>query len=316
LLTFSSSARMSSFKVLDESSVKQALADLRHSQSKTNWVLLGYASNRTDLKLVGSGTGGVDEFRDNLRDEQVMYGVLELVVKGDDYNPVKFVFVPWIGPKVPAGLEKAKAAAHSAAVHDWIKAVGVATACEFQTDKRDDILYETIAQSITRMRPSYHSSSTSSVHRQEMSRSHASGGQKSRLNIVDPPKLEQGLKDVFERRADWAILAYVPGKKDDVDLIETGTGGVESLKKRFPSDHIYFCMVRVETPGNVNDTVKKYVLVTLVGNNVPPLQKARSSGQRQDISDLILRIMPFHGQFQPNDADELTEEAVSKTVNK
>lgn len=56
--------------------------------------------------------------------------------------------------------------------------------------------------------------------------------------------------------------------------------------------------------------MKKIVLVTLIGGEVGALQKARSGGQRQEVSDFILSVIPLHGHFQPNDASELTEEAI------
>jgi hypothetical protein len=88
---------------------------LRHKKQgkNTDWVLLGY---EPDLKFLSSGTfelnlnlttkgsGGFEEAAKNFTEENIRYAVVEVVVTGDDYNPVKHVLVTWIGPKVPPGI--------------------------------------------------------------------------------------------------------------------------------------------------------------------------------------------------------------------
>lgn len=59
------------------------------------------------------------------------------------------------------------------------------------------------------------------------------------------------------------------------------------------------------------ETVKKFTVVTLIGNDAKPLQKAKSAGQRQDITDFILSVVPVHGHYQPSHPGELTEETIS-----
>jgi len=50
----------------------------------------------------------------------------------------------------------------------------------------------------------------------------------------------------------------------------------------------------------------------MIGANVPPLQKARSSAQRKDISDFVISVVPLNAHFQPNDPSEMTDEVIGK----
>jgi len=42
------------------------------------------------------------------------------------------------------------------------------------------------------------------------------------------------------------ILAYVEGKRDEIELVSSGSGGVAALQARYPTDRIYFCAVATE----------------------------------------------------------------------
>jgi len=295
-------------KVPDEEAILNALRDLNHSKEPTNWVLLGYAG-KNEVVYQGQGTGGLDEFAAQLQDDQVQFGVLELLVKGDSYNPVKHVFLTWIGDQVPPGLSKARSAAHRQELLDLVKKE-VSISTEFQTSKRSDVHYDAIAQSLTRMRATYHSSQDPTQERQSMSRSHAQGGSTFKFTVADRANVEAQLRQVFEGKVDWVALAYVEGKKDEIELVGSGSG-MAALRAMYPAGRVFFCAVATDcqTTGS-REKVKKFTVVTLIGPDVKPLQKAKSAGQRQDVSDFILSVVPVHGHYQPSNPTELTEEAI------
>jgi len=81
------------------------------------------------------------------------------------------------------------------------KEVGVST--EYQTSKRSDVHFDMIAQSLTRMRATYHSSHDPTIERQSMSRSHAQGGSKYKLVVAEKATVEAALRQLFEGKADW-----------------------------------------------------------------------------------------------------------------
>eukprot|EP01100_Stratorugosa_tubuloviscum_P006262 TRINITY_DN270_c2_g1_i1.p1 TRINITY_DN270_c2_g1~~TRINITY_DN270_c2_g1_i1.p1 ORF type:complete len:330 (+),score=163.79 TRINITY_DN270_c2_g1_i1:41-991(+) len=297
--------------------LRTALSELHSSENPINWVLLGYGTGKNDIQFVSKGSGGLEEFKSQLVDNQVQFGVLEVVIAGDEYNPVKFVLLTWIGSRVNAGVAKARSSGHRTELLDEIKRV-VSISAEFQPSAIPDITYDNLGQTLSRMRPAYHSSSTASAQRQAMSRSRSQAAKTSQLVVANRESAEAGLREVYEARADWAILAYVPGKRDEVELVTTGTNGIDGLREQFPTDRVFFTILRVKfiTTASANgEPVTKFVLVTLVGEKVPPLQKARSGGQRQEITDFIVSVVPVHTHFQPNDPSELTTAAILSKFN-
>jgi hypothetical protein len=310
---FNYNAEKTQLNIIDQSKIKAALDDLRNNKTATNWVLLSYAEDKkNDLFLQATGTGGFDELKSHLTPNNVKYGVFEVVVKGDTYNPVKFMLLTWIGKEVTPGLGKARCAAHRNELYAFVNgSIGIAG--EFQPADDDLLDYETIAAKLTRVA---NQSSTSDKTRQEVSRSHVETGDrsKSRVNLDDQIAAE--LKRVYQGQATWTSFGYSDTEKDRVEFLETGNGTLNDIKRLFADDKIRFCVFCLEylQPGFV-EKVKKYILITMVGPSVPPLKKARSSGQRQDIVDFVLASCPFHLHFQPNDAEEITEKnIVSKFV--
>jgi hypothetical protein len=302
---------MNALNLLEPEKVNAALTQLRSIDDPTNWVLLGYGEGKNDVLYMGQGTGGLEEFREQMDQNRILFGIVELQVQGDEYNPVKYVLVAWIGNKVPSGLARARAAGHRAELIQAVKEY-ISISSEFQTSKKDDINYDNIAQSLTRMRPTYHTTTQPSTERKQMSGGTSKGT--SKLQIVDQERVEAGLREVYEGRADWCILSYVKDSKDEVEILETGSGGIEALQSRFPTDRIFFVMVSIHLTTTDKGTITKFVLLTLVGPQVKPLQKARSGGQREEISQFILTVMPLHAHYQPGSARDLTLEQVQKVV--
>jgi len=295
--------------IVDPAQLKEELAKLGSTDDATNWVLLGYGEGKNDIVLTGSGNGGLEELRGLLDDSKIQFAVIEVVVKGDEYNPIKRVFISWIGKDVPPGLSKARAAGHKREVMDSINdTVSISTV--FETGNISDINFETIAQSLTRIRPVYATSGEVPDEKKTMSKSYGSHGTQSRMRVINDDEAMTGLRAVFDGSADWAILAYVEGQKDEVEFLESGTGGIDALKAHFPTNRIYFTMLSLKVPTMGRETITKYILVTLVGSEVKPLQKARSGGQRAEIMDYVKKVLPVNAHYQPGNASELTRDAI------
>jgi len=81
-------------------SVDQALSAVGDALNCHNWVLL----EPTKLELYNAGCGGLDEMKEWLLDDKVMFGILRFSFpRGYGAPPiVKYLFIHWIGPKVSA----------------------------------------------------------------------------------------------------------------------------------------------------------------------------------------------------------------------
>jgi len=303
--------------IVDPKALKAVLDKLNASDNPTNWVLLGYGEGKNDIVILGSGNGGIEELKTHMDETKVMFAIVELTVTGDDYNPIKRVWITWLGRKVEAGINKARGAGHGTELRDKIKKdFNLSLSSEYQADQLKEVSLEPIAQSITRMRPVYHSAEEVKPDRQAMSGSKSRNEQKSKLIIVQENKVVQALKDIFASKFDWLVLAYVLGKKDEVELIKTGKGGVNTLREEFPAETIYYGILRQPLVTSGRDEVSKFLLITMIGKNVKPLQKARSAGQRQDIADFVMQYCPFHAQYQPSKKDDLTSVEINQVLAK
>lgn len=79
-------------------SVEQALSAVGNETSGLNWLLL----EPTKLHLHNAGSGGLDELKEYLPADRVMFGVLRFLFPRTHGAPpiVKYLFIHWIGPQV------------------------------------------------------------------------------------------------------------------------------------------------------------------------------------------------------------------------
>jgi len=305
--------------IVDVASVKAALAELNDPKSPINWVMLGYGEKKNDVVLVEKSTSGVSGLQQYLQQEsansKIYFILVELIaVTGDDYNPVKNVFITWIGKKVEAGIGKARSSQHRAELVHIIKDTA-AISCEYQTESAADIQHDLIAQAITRLRPAYATTKLDDgAARKNLSK--GGTGITSKLKIQDEDSVRQALRDIKGDSSEkWLILAYVDGQKETVELIKTGSGGLSTLAQEFPKDKVYFCFVNFQqdAPGT-REKLNKFVLVSMIGAQVKPIVKARSAGQRQDVQDFILSERPVHTHYQPGSSSDLTPHAINQLL--
>jgi len=91
----------SSIKFADQASIIDAIKDVRADDTPTNWVLVGFADGGSDtLTLLGKGTGGINEVKALLKDDEVQYGLVRLMDQIDNSATVKFIFIHFVGEQV------------------------------------------------------------------------------------------------------------------------------------------------------------------------------------------------------------------------
>ena len=82
-----------------DSGVATVYEDVRNDKTPTNWLILGYTDDKGEvLKTVATGnhisqgTGGLEEFKKNLKEDQAYFGYIRMVVGNDELvsiaNPV------------------------------------------------------------------------------------------------------------------------------------------------------------------------------------------------------------------------------------
>lgn len=129
----------------DEEQVRNAIVSVRSSEDGTNWALVTYnaPSKSKTLKLVGTGTGGIDEFIENLQDDIVGYGLVRFIEQIDQSETVKFCFVNWVGDNVHR-MQRAVLSTHKGFVRNLFSPFHVDHEC----NRKDEISEEIIMAKI------------------------------------------------------------------------------------------------------------------------------------------------------------------------
>jgi len=300
---------MNEVTLVNAGELYSALQELHSTNNNTDWILLEYGKGVSDIQLTKKGTGGIDAFKKELKLDAVQYVVVQVLINSDEYNPFKNCLIAWIGPNVKAGLLKARAAGQRARLFELIteKGKGIPISSQFAADKIEDVTSDNIAHSITRISSKYGTATNVTEERQAMSK--ATTNTTGQLAVVDKNIIETALKDVHTQKYDWVILSYVKGQKSQIELLGTGTGGAEGLKAHWPTDRILYCVLRVASEQ------EKIVLLTLIGSEVKPMEKARSGVQRHEMNNYILTVIPLHGEYQPNDISDLNTASIITKFN-
>jgi len=96
---------------LSDPNIQEAYDEIVNGR-ETNWLILGYHDTRDKISLYSKGSGGLDELRNNLK-EEVLYGFLRI--------ENRFVLLTYVSEQV-SGVRRARALVHGRAVGALFKA--------------------------------------------------------------------------------------------------------------------------------------------------------------------------------------------------
>jgi len=99
--------------------IKEVYDQIRSAKDDTDWMLCGYEDNKT-IKLVGSGSGGVDALAQNVQNDGCYYGYVRVTIKSDETTRTKFVLISFKGDTAPV-MRKGKMSVHISDVKKVLK---------------------------------------------------------------------------------------------------------------------------------------------------------------------------------------------------
>lgn len=110
---------------------------------------------------------------------------------------------------------------------------------------------------------------------------------------------------------DW-VLASFPSPEDisEVVLVGAGTGGLTSLKAHLSPAGYFYGLIRVVDVIDGHPTTK-FAFITFVGNDVPPLKKAKISTFRATVT---AAFEPYHVEVLASETDELTDADIAHRI--
>ncbi|CCA72796.1 related to coactosin [Serendipita indica DSM 11827] len=116
-----------------------AYNQVRNDKSEINWLLIDYENARSDkLTLTATGSGGLNELKDHLRDDHASFAYVRVSYSNDKESlREKFVLVVWIGEQVKV-MRKAKLSVHTADVKSVLRIFSIEVAAKDKEDLEEE----------------------------------------------------------------------------------------------------------------------------------------------------------------------------------
>jgi hypothetical protein len=103
----------------------------------------------------------------------------------------------------------------------------------------------------------------------------------------------------------WGLFGYHEGS-DEIALLDHGSGGLEAVETKMDDTKIFYILVAIPTLEG-DYSVHKNVLITWVGAETKPLEKARSSQHRVLLYNFIYKTLQLAGEVQALTREEMTK---------
>lgn len=314
-----------------EDEIRRAIVSVRSDAQPENWVLVSYQGQTNSIRLVGSGSGGVDELTSHLTDDNIYYGLLRVTEEVDEHQTVKFVFIYWLGPRV-ATFRKAKVTTHKGAITSFFGQYHN----DIETSDRSELSLQEIMNKVSNA-----SGTRSHVKDADLSGldytaetpigqlQRAGTGTATRKTSTTPqkeaPRSVQNIvtfvgedhirQTIFAVRrdndpTDWAVITYDGPKSSNLILKGSGSGGLEELREHLESGAISYGILRRTNEFDGHITVK-FVLIIHIDEKVPVIRKAKIVTHKGAITEFFGQ---YHCDVTVATPSELTEQLIDTTV--
>lgn len=130
-------------KVVDDQNAKSLIQKIRHKEGGLNWVALGYSS-RDELSVSGSGTGGLEELKGHLQENQVAYAFFAVEHSIDSTEMRRFIYLRWV-PEYISPLLKGRLTTHRGFAEDYFRPFHININASDSTEITSDIVNEKIS---------------------------------------------------------------------------------------------------------------------------------------------------------------------------
>lgn len=328
--SISTAKRVSSSKNLeftDFESIKSAINDLRNDSSETDWVLTGFVEGSQNVVgLIGSGSGGVEELKSHLRDNNVYYGMVRRVDYVDEHKTIKFAFIYFLGNSI-SPMWKGRVSTYKGQMNSVFQPYHVetfVTTIDELTQEQIDLLIGKASFSYSHVKdtketanmPQFSKSSSTPTPRNSFSSgssgSNAGTKNSEQVQFADLGEIQDAIKDVRSDTSDtdWMLMNYQQGKNNTIQFLGKGSGGLSEVVSNLTDDSVTYGLLRVVDYVDSHKTIK-FVFIHWLGTKINPMMKARVSTHKGTVADVL---KPYHVDIFVTSHDELTEDSVMKLV--
>eukprot|EP01101_Sappina_pedata_P009271 TRINITY_DN5360_c0_g1_i1.p1 TRINITY_DN5360_c0_g1~~TRINITY_DN5360_c0_g1_i1.p1 ORF type:complete len:347 (+),score=198.80 TRINITY_DN5360_c0_g1_i1:40-1041(+) len=130
-------------KFIDEEAIQNSIKAVRANNDETDWTLIGYEGKTNNIKLVGSGAGGLDELISHLKEDEILYGIYRTTDTIDNTVAIKFVLIIWVGEKVPI-IRKARITTHKGDITSFVGQYHVDVNCSNLEEINEEIIRDLV----------------------------------------------------------------------------------------------------------------------------------------------------------------------------
>lgn len=313
-------------EVIDPARLRSALAEVRSDAGelyRKSWVIVGHVDNNPlaidVLQSDTSADASLEGLYSHLRDDQVMYCLLRLTTTFDVSTTVKFVYIKWIGDKVPFakkgrfGVVSGSVEAHFSPYHLLV-----------ETGSKEDLSENVLVQRLEESSGTRNKVLEGSMEgRQERGfTAHAVKKQeKGAVRSVAPagvvvntsPELQDAIADV--RRDDnptnWVLAGFEGGDiKRPLVVIATGTGKIDEIKELLDDTQVMYALYRTTDVYDDIQTVK-FVYIYWIGEHVKPLTKGKVSAFSGPVEKIF---SPAHVTMLFSQKHDIREDVIKDKV--
>lgn len=140
------------------------------------------------------------------------------------------------------------------------------------------------------------------------------------LQLTNEDFAKTAITDLRDQKnpTNWLLFNYVAGRRDQVELTETGDSGLEGLVPHLPASGVRYAVFEVVASGEESATrydASKYIFLTWIGPETPAgISKARSSTDGPALVEILNRYMAIGAVTTAVSASDLTYENMASKV--
>lgn len=292
-----------------------AIADVRNDATPTDWCLCGFDSGGAgaEMRMVGSGAGGVAELSALLAQDGVYYGLVRTTETIDASVTVKFVFVSFIGESV-APMRKAKISTLKGTITVAFEPFHAEL---LNASSKEEVTAESIVELLKKSDGRTGAAQATARKEAKVVVTKTMAGADAVYAAPEAQETPAPVKAaVAAVRSDgdpaaWCLLGYDNGKAPQLAVVAQGEGAADEMAPHLTADALLYALVRVTQTIDASVTVK-FALVSWVGEQVAPMRKAKLSAMRGQATALL---SPHHTELlNVSSPNEVTHAAIMEQL--
>jgi len=312
--------------------LKDALKRMRDDKSADDFAACCF-DGEDSLKLLGSGSGGIQALREVLVADDVCYGIVRKTVMYEKVGTVqtdsiKFIFIMYLPDSIPlkrkmkmgkyeGTIKKLFQPYHSnieintpeEADEDGLVALigDITMTASKVTDKKGDGMYMG-GRKVDIINDSQHNTARKLVPDSRADFGKVAKG--ANVTFEDMDAVKEALNDVRDDNTDttWCLVTY--SSKKSIAFNNKGTGDVSDMLRHCVDTNVSYGLLRITE--QIDQTVAvKFVYIVWSPPHVAPMEKAAISTHKGTVNPIF---QPYHIDFTASEPEDISMDIINERV--